>query len=45
MNSPTDTVILMDTRGVILDLNETAAVKFKNYGDNLIGKTGRYSPP
>src|SRR5512139_1659174 len=38
MNSPTDTVILMDTRGVILDLNETAALKFRNYGDNLIGK-------
>ncbi len=38
MNSPTDTVILMDTRGIILDLNETAAVKFKKYGDNLIGK-------
>jgi PAS domain S-box-containing protein len=39
MNSPTDTVILMDTRGVILDLNETAASKFKKYGDNLVGKT------
>ncbi|MDD1710187.1 MAG: PAS domain S-box protein, partial [Methanoregulaceae archaeon] len=38
MNSPTDTVILMDTRGIILDLNETAADKFKKYGDNLIGK-------
>ncbi len=37
MNSPTDTVILMDTRGVILDLNETAALKFKEYGDDLIG--------
>ena len=37
MNSPTDTVFLMDTRGIILDLNETAAVKFKKYGDNLIG--------
>ena len=38
MSSPTDTVILMDTRGIILDLNETAAFKFKQYGDNLIGK-------
>ena len=38
MNSPTDTVILMDTRGIILDLNETAAIKFKKYGDNLVGK-------
>jgi len=38
MNSPTDTVILMDTRGIILDLNETAAFKFKQFGDNLIGK-------
>jgi len=38
MNSPTDTVILMDTRGIILDLNETAAFKFRKYGDNLIGK-------
>jgi PAS domain S-box-containing protein len=37
MNSPTDTVMLMDTRGIILDLNETAARKFKKYGDNLIG--------
>ncbi len=38
MNSPTDTVLLMDTRGIILDLNATAASKFKKYGDNLIGK-------
>ena len=38
MNSPTDTVILMDTRGIILDLNDTAAFKFKKYGDDLIGK-------
>ena len=37
MNSPTDTVILMDTSGIILDLNETAALKFKKNGDNLIG--------
>jgi PAS domain S-box-containing protein len=37
MNSPTDTVILMDSDGMILDLNETAAFKFKKYGDNLIG--------
>ncbi len=38
MNSPTDTVILMDTRGFILDLNDTAASKFKKNGDNLVGK-------
>jgi len=38
MNSPTDTVILMDTRGIILDLNDTAVLKFKQYGDSLIGK-------
>ncbi len=38
MNSPTDTVVLMDTRGIILDLNETAASEFKHLGDNLIGK-------
>jgi PAS domain S-box-containing protein len=37
MNSPTDTVILMDTHGIILDLNDTAAFKFKKLGDNLIG--------
>jgi PAS domain S-box-containing protein len=37
MNSPTDTVILMDAHGIILDLNATAAVKFKKYGDSLIG--------
>jgi PAS domain S-box-containing protein len=38
MSSPTDTVILMDTRGIILDLNDTAAFKFKQYGDDPIGK-------
>ncbi len=38
MNSPTDTVILMDTRGIILDLNDTAASKFKKWGDTLISK-------
>jgi PAS domain S-box-containing protein len=38
MNSPTDTVILMDTRGIILDLNETAALKFNHFGENLVGK-------
>ena len=37
MNSPTDTIILMDTLGIILDLNETAALKFKDHGDNLVG--------
>ena len=38
MNSPTDTIMLMDTRGFILDLNDTAASKFKEYGANLVGK-------
>src|SRR5665647_833017 len=38
MNSPADTVILMDTHGIILDLNDTAAAKFKHYGENLVGK-------
>ncbi len=33
MNSPTDTVILFDTRGVVLDMNDTAALKFKKNGD------------
>ena len=37
MNSPTDTVILMDTHGIILDLNETAASKFKHHGEDLVG--------
>jgi PAS domain S-box-containing protein len=37
MNSPTDTVILMDTRGIILDLNETAASRFKHQGKDLVG--------
>jgi PAS domain S-box-containing protein len=37
MNSPTDTVILMDTSGIILDLNETAALKFKKNRDDLLG--------
>ena len=45
MNSPTDTVILMDTRGIILDLNETAASRFKHQGKDLVGNTRRYSPP
>ena len=37
MNSPTDTVILFDTRGVILDMNATAALKFKKNGDSPVG--------
>jgi len=37
MNSPTDTVILMDTHGIILDLNDTAAFKFKKSRDKVIG--------
>jgi PAS domain S-box-containing protein len=38
MNSPTDTVILFDTRGVVLDMNDTAALKFKKNGDSPVGK-------
>jgi len=37
MNSPTDTVILMDTRGIILDVNETAALRFGKQVKELVG--------
>ncbi|MCK9590664.1 MAG: PAS domain S-box protein [Methanoregula sp.] len=37
MNAPTDSVILMDKQGVILALNETAAVRFGRRADELIG--------
>jgi PAS domain S-box-containing protein len=37
MNAPTDSVILMDTQGVILALNETAAIRFGRRADELVG--------
>jgi PAS domain S-box-containing protein len=37
INAWTDSVILMDTRGKILALNETAAVRFGRRADELIG--------
>ncbi|MDD1700116.1 MAG: PAS domain S-box protein [Methanoregula sp.] len=37
MNAPTDSVILMDTQGIILALNETAAVRFGKRIDELVG--------
>jgi PAS domain S-box-containing protein len=37
MNAPTDSVILMDTQGIILALNETAALRFGRRTDELIG--------
>ena len=37
INAPTDSVILMDIQGVILALNETAALRFGKRSDELIG--------
>jgi PAS domain S-box-containing protein len=37
MNAPTDSVILMDTQGIILALNETAALRFGKRSGELIG--------
>ncbi|TFG90375.1 MAG: PAS domain S-box protein [Candidatus Atribacteria bacterium] len=37
INAPTDSVILMDTQGIILALNETAAVRFGKRIDELVG--------
>ncbi|MCK9581652.1 MAG: PAS domain S-box protein [Methanoregula sp.] len=37
INAPTDSVILMDTQGIILALNETAAARFGKRSDELIG--------
>jgi len=37
MNAPTDSVILMDIQGVILALNETAALRFGKRSDELVG--------
>ncbi|MCX6684148.1 MAG: PAS domain S-box protein, partial [Methanoregula sp.] len=37
INTPTDSVILMDIQGVILELNETAAARFGKRSDELVG--------
>jgi len=37
MNAPTDSVILLDTKGIILTLNETAALRFGKRNDELVG--------
>jgi PAS domain S-box-containing protein len=37
INAPTDSILLLDTRGVILDINETAAVRTGRKKDELIG--------
>ena len=37
INAPTDSVILMDEKGIILALNETAALRFGNRSDELVG--------
>jgi len=37
INAPTDSVILMNIKGVILALNDTAAVRFGKRSDELIG--------
>jgi PAS domain S-box-containing protein len=37
INAPTDSVILTDTRGVMLDLNDTAAFRLKKPKADLIG--------
>ncbi len=38
INVPTDSVILMNSQGIILDLNDTAVIRFKKHKDELIGK-------
>jgi PAS domain S-box-containing protein len=37
VNAPTDSVVLMDSQGVILTLNETAALRFGRPADELVG--------
>ncbi len=37
INAPTDSVILMDSRGIILALNETAALRFGKKSNELVG--------
>ena len=37
INAPTDSVILLDRRGIILALNDTAAGRFGRQGDEVVG--------
>jgi PAS domain S-box-containing protein len=37
LNAPTDTIILMDNRGVILDLNETAVLRLARKREDVVG--------
>jgi len=37
INAPTDSVILTDSKGIILDLNETAALRFGKRDEELVG--------
>ena len=37
LNAPTDTIILLDTEGLILDLNETAVMKLGIKREDLVG--------
>jgi PAS domain S-box-containing protein len=37
LNAPTDTIILLDSRGVILDLNETAVLRLGRRREDLVG--------
>ncbi|MGB7573040.1 MAG: PAS domain S-box protein, partial [Thermodesulfobacteriota bacterium] len=45
INAPTDSVLLLDTRGVILDLNEIAAERLGKSRDELIGTLADDSLP
>ncbi len=45
INAPTDSVILTDTRGVMLDLNDTAAFRLKKPKADLIGTLADTSLP
>jgi PAS domain S-box-containing protein len=45
MNAPIDSVILSDPKGIILALNETAALRFGKRGDELVGVLGDYLLP
>ncbi|HJX56560.1 MAG TPA: PAS domain S-box protein [Methanoregula sp.] len=38
INAPTDSVILVDAQGIILELNETAARRFKKKREDVIGE-------
>jgi PAS domain S-box-containing protein len=40
INAPTDSVILADPKGIILALNETAALRFGKRSDELVGVLG-----